>query len=146
MYIKCVDCGIYFEFSDEEKVFFEKKGFSYPKRCKECRKRRKEDGPYVKTSSFFENVQEYGMPIDVAGGLYIEHHYYIKFEIEGQIRYVKLSITDGINKIVLVNNSAFASFMRYDEAKKISDTLSKDKRITNIELIPRGFFHRIRTD
>ena len=58
------------------------------------------------------------MSIDVAGGLYIEYFYCIKFKIEEQIRYVKLSFVDGIKKIVLVNNSAFASFMRYDEAKK----------------------------
>ena len=146
MYIKCVDCGIYFEFSDSEKAFFEKRGLALPKRCKECRKRNKEEGPYVKTSSFFENAQVYGMPIDVAGGLYIEYYYCIKLKIEEQIRYVKLSFVDGIKKIVLVNDSAIASYMRYDEAKKISDNLSKDKRITNIELIPRGLYQRIRTD
>lgn len=37
MFIKCVQCGKYFDLSDAEKDYFEKKGLQQPKRCRQCR-------------------------------------------------------------------------------------------------------------
>lgn len=39
---KCVSCGADYFLTDSEKSFFEKKGFDIPKRCKPCRKNKKE--------------------------------------------------------------------------------------------------------
>ena len=35
--IKCVDCGEVFVVTEEEKKWYEDKGFELPKRCKKCR-------------------------------------------------------------------------------------------------------------
>ena len=35
--IKCVDCGIDFEFTEGEQKFYEKMEFGEPIRCKSCR-------------------------------------------------------------------------------------------------------------
>jgi len=46
MLIKCLDCENEFEFTDEERTWFEDKfgaDFKPPKRCKPCRKKRKEE-------------------------------------------------------------------------------------------------------
>lgn len=37
-YVKCVDCGKTFEITNGEHLFYKKKGFDLPKRCKDCRK------------------------------------------------------------------------------------------------------------
>jgi CxxC-x17-CxxC domain-containing protein len=35
--LKCIDCGVEFEFTVGEQEFFQKKGFTHePKRCSEC--------------------------------------------------------------------------------------------------------------
>lgn len=39
--MKCKECGKYFELSWSEEMFFEKKGLSIPKRCRQCRAKRK---------------------------------------------------------------------------------------------------------
>lgn len=39
--LQCADCAAVFEFPAEEQDFYAKKGFSAPKRCPECRARRK---------------------------------------------------------------------------------------------------------
>jgi NAD-dependent SIR2 family protein deacetylase len=39
--LQCVECGAVFEFSAEDQEFYAKKGFSAPKRCPQCRARRK---------------------------------------------------------------------------------------------------------
>lgn len=39
--LTCEDCGEEFTFSGEEQEFFAEKGFSEPKRCKDCRQKRK---------------------------------------------------------------------------------------------------------
>lgn len=39
--LTCVDCGREFVFSKGEQFFFASKGLCEPKRCPECRKRRK---------------------------------------------------------------------------------------------------------
>ncbi len=40
--IKCVDCGNEFVFTARDQSFYEEKGFTNePKRCKECRNKRK---------------------------------------------------------------------------------------------------------
>lgn len=39
--LQCAECGMIFEFSAEEQEFYAKKGYSSPKRCPECRARRK---------------------------------------------------------------------------------------------------------
>lgn len=41
--IKCKECGKEFEFTDEERNFFVSKGLETPKRCKECRIKRRKD-------------------------------------------------------------------------------------------------------
>ena len=41
-FIKCVECGSDFEFSEGEQKFYIEKGFdNTPKRCKPCREKRK---------------------------------------------------------------------------------------------------------
>jgi NAD-dependent SIR2 family protein deacetylase len=35
--LNCIDCGKEFTITDGEQAFFAQKGFSEPKRCKECR-------------------------------------------------------------------------------------------------------------
>lgn len=39
--LTCSDCGETFTFTTREQEFFREKGFSEPKRCKNCRDRRK---------------------------------------------------------------------------------------------------------
>jgi len=39
--LKCLDCGTEFTFSVGEQFFFWSKGLSIPKRCHECRLKRK---------------------------------------------------------------------------------------------------------
>lgn len=41
--IRCIDCGDVFEFDVGEQEFYYKKGFQDPKRCKDCRRARKEE-------------------------------------------------------------------------------------------------------
>ena len=41
--IVCQDCGKKFEFSEREQEFYKEKGFSEPKRCKDCREKRKQE-------------------------------------------------------------------------------------------------------
>lgn len=41
-WIQCADCGETFEFSDGEQEFFKARGYTPPKRCKSCRKAKKE--------------------------------------------------------------------------------------------------------
>ncbi len=40
--LSCVDCGADFIFSAGEQLFFSSKGLATPKRCPECRKRRRD--------------------------------------------------------------------------------------------------------
>lgn len=40
--IKCIDCGEQFTFSAKEQAYFEKHNLATPKRCKSCRKKRKQ--------------------------------------------------------------------------------------------------------
>jgi NAD-dependent SIR2 family protein deacetylase len=42
--LKCVGCGKNFLFTEAEQKFYEEKGFTEPKRCKECRQERKRKG------------------------------------------------------------------------------------------------------
>ena len=39
--IECIDCLIVFEFTPGEQQFFSSKGLAVPKRCPECRKKRR---------------------------------------------------------------------------------------------------------
>lgn len=39
--LQCAECGTIFEFSAEDQEFYATKGYSAPKRCPECRARRK---------------------------------------------------------------------------------------------------------
>lgn len=41
--IKCIDCGKEFDFPPAEQKFYIEKGFSFPKRCPECRNKKKAD-------------------------------------------------------------------------------------------------------
>lgn len=40
----CVDCGTSFEFSANERIWYKSKNFQEPKRCKECRAKKKMEG------------------------------------------------------------------------------------------------------
>lgn len=39
--LQCAECGTIFEFSAEEQEFYAQKGYSSPKRCSQCRAKRK---------------------------------------------------------------------------------------------------------
>ena len=39
--LTCADCGVVFEFSAEEQEFYASRGFSEPKRCRNCRTAKK---------------------------------------------------------------------------------------------------------
>lgn len=39
--IKCIDCSRDFYFTERDQNFFKEKGFSNPKRCKNCRNKKK---------------------------------------------------------------------------------------------------------
>ena len=45
--IMCRQCGKEFVFTKSEQVFYEQKGWSLPKRCKECRLSRREESRYI---------------------------------------------------------------------------------------------------
>lgn len=45
---KCVDCGAEFEITSTELDFYSKNGLKIPKRCPECRKRRREQNETAK--------------------------------------------------------------------------------------------------
>lgn len=40
--IKCVECSNDFTFTDGEQAFYESKGFHVPKRCQDCRKKKRD--------------------------------------------------------------------------------------------------------
>lgn len=43
--LKCADCGADFPFTEKEQQFFQEKGFAHPpKRCSECRQKRRAQG------------------------------------------------------------------------------------------------------
>jgi len=44
--IKCCDCGNDFVLTEGEQAFFVQKGFTEPKRCKDCRKKKKAQQGY----------------------------------------------------------------------------------------------------
>lgn len=39
--LQCAECGTIFEFSAEDQEYYAQKGYSSPKRCPECREKRK---------------------------------------------------------------------------------------------------------
>jgi hypothetical protein len=39
--LQCCECAVTFEFSAEDQEFYAQKGYSSPKRCPECRAKRK---------------------------------------------------------------------------------------------------------
>lgn len=41
--ISCVGCKKNFEFSDKDQQFFKQKGFTEPKRCKDCRIKKRQE-------------------------------------------------------------------------------------------------------
>jgi rRNA-processing protein FCF1/tRNA A-37 threonylcarbamoyl transferase component Bud32 len=50
--IKCSNCNSIFFFSDSEKTFYDKKGLNYPKNCKVCRDKKRQQ-PEKKSGGFF---------------------------------------------------------------------------------------------
>lgn len=40
--LTCIDCKEDFRFSEGEQEFYQSKGFQKPKRCEDCRKKKKE--------------------------------------------------------------------------------------------------------
>jgi len=43
--LMCSDCGQSFTFSAEDQAFFNERGYSTPKRCKQCRQAKKQEQP-----------------------------------------------------------------------------------------------------
>lgn len=43
MTISCITCGEQFDFGEGEQKFFDTMGFTYPKRCKPCRQKKKKE-------------------------------------------------------------------------------------------------------
>jgi Probable zinc-ribbon domain len=41
--LKCVECGGDFAFTTGEQRFFQERNFTQPRRCKDCRKKRRRD-------------------------------------------------------------------------------------------------------
>ena len=41
-YLTCSDCQTEFEFSDRDKQYYEDKGYNPPKRCRDCREKKKQ--------------------------------------------------------------------------------------------------------
>lgn len=58
-YLDCSECLQSFEFKNRDKEFYDKKGFNYPKRCKECRKREKSGGAAPSASRVKTNEPTY---------------------------------------------------------------------------------------
>lgn len=55
----CKECGKEFEIVEEEKNFYISKGLELPKRCRECRiKRRKDSGEKRKTENTSKTQKE----------------------------------------------------------------------------------------
>lgn len=50
MELTCKDCGVQYEITPNEEAFFNSKGFPLPKRCKECRAKKKarDNSPFGK--------------------------------------------------------------------------------------------------
>jgi CxxC-x17-CxxC domain-containing protein len=42
--LTCVDCGVQFAFSARDQAFYQERGFQPPRRCKNCRDKRKTGG------------------------------------------------------------------------------------------------------
>lgn len=80
--ITCCDCGNDFTFTEGEQKFFANNNLNIPKRCKKCRKENFPK-PYMKKSSLFDHIKIFGPDVNVSGGLYIVHHYYIKSDKKG---------------------------------------------------------------
>jgi len=40
--LQCIDCGDSFIFTENDQNFFKEQGYSQPKRCKICRRKKKE--------------------------------------------------------------------------------------------------------
>ncbi len=40
--IKCIDCGVVFTFTIGEQTFYKDRQFTEPKRCQDCRNKKKE--------------------------------------------------------------------------------------------------------
>jgi len=51
MIIACTTCGENFEFAEGEQKFFDTMGFTYPKRCKVCRAKKKEQSHSEKSKN-----------------------------------------------------------------------------------------------
>lgn len=85
--IICYKCGEPFIFTVGEQQFYNSHGYCSPKRCRKCRKNNKMDESILnklnyKRSSFIDNAKIYGMPVSVAGGLYIEYSYVFSLQKE----------------------------------------------------------------
>lgn len=78
--IVCVECGKEFLFTEGEQRFYAEKGFDEPKRCKDCRDKSILKELDVRTSNYFENSHTFGAGTDVAGGLSVEHTYFVTTE------------------------------------------------------------------
>lgn len=115
IYIECVDCEELFKLTEKEQDFYKSKGFVFPKRCKACRERRREDRYSVRTSSYFENAQVFGPGVSVEGGISIEHEYCVKVKDKGY------AYIDDNGKLQFSDNDKHLTY--WDAARKIADTI-----------------------
>ena len=75
-----------------------------------------------KQSSFFDNIEIYGMPIDVAGGIYIEHSYCV-IECDS---YFAIKKTDGKNILYKTKEKGKATWFHTEqEAQQFSDIINE---------------------
>lgn len=113
----CQDCGKKFIFAAGEQRFYAKKGLVEPKRCEDCRKKKKQleaDGKYVglsaitgkmgtKNGGYLDHVGTYGPSINVNGGLEASPGYHRGKEKNGKVDYTAkvgktiYTITKGID-------------------------------------------------
>lgn len=141
---ECIECGEKFILTDGEIKFYDKKGYPYPKRCKKCRNSNafKEIG--FKRNSFFNNAQIFGMPTDVAGGLYVEYEFIIICCIDNKNKYVVVDNSNDKEIIKLVNDEFGATRMYKDEAERIKKLIEKNKNIDNIRILSKSHYESIR--
>lgn len=144
MEIECIECGEKFILTDGEIIFYYKKGYQYPKRCKKCINSNLFKDLSFKRNSFFDNAQIFGVPTDVAGGLYVIHEFIIVCCIDNKNKYVVVENRNNKEIIKLINNEFSATRMAKDKAEKIKKLIEKSKNICNIKILSKSSYVSIK--
>lgn len=139
MILTCSQCGKEFEFSESEIKFYKSKGFTYPKRCKDCRNSVTPKNLDIKASSFFENFQNGVVLAGVEGGLSVEHVYIVKCLLENNEKYILLN--EGV--LHLIDERKEATHFKCHDAKKVVEMLEIQKKVENIKAIPLSYYSTI---